>query len=1270
MIHFYRKISQNREDCFNVDIEEKLSQEEKDKLIWLLAETFEPENFKESSFFNFGENVVEIGPRLNFATPFSTNAVAICHSCGLDKVKRVEKSRRYKLSFEEDKTKFIVDNHDRMTECEYPQSLKSFESDIVPEKVFTVRLIEKGISALEKINKDMGLGMDDWDIKFYHDLFVNYFKRNPTNVECFQLGQANSEHSRHWFFKGKLIIDGQEMLENLFTIVKSTWKANSTNSVIAFSDNSSAIIGNKIKTILPKYPGLTSPFNLSEQIYHLVFTAETHNFPCAVAPFPGGETGTGGRIRDVQATGRGALVVAGTAGFCTGNLNIPDYEIAGEDRGKFTYPNNLALPLKIMLNESSGAFDYGNKFGEPCIQGFTRTFGMELANGERREWLKPIMFTGGVGQISDKHLKKEDAKENMLIVQIGGPAYRIGMGGGAASSMIGGQNKAELDFNAVQRGDAEMEQKMNRLVRACVEMGDNNPILSIHDQGAGGPCNVLTELVAPVGGRVDICKIIIGDKTMSVLEIWGAEYQERNALLIGKNRIEQFKNICGREKVTCEVLGEVKGDGKIIVCDSADNSTPVDLELEKILGDMPQKIFTYERAKPILNPLVLPENLKIEEAVKKIFSLPSVGSKGYLVRKVDRSVTGLITRQQCCGPLQLPVSNVSVIAQSHFSNSGAAIAIGEQPIKMLVDEKAGARMAVGEMLTNMVWAAITSIQDIKCSLNWMWAAKLPNEGAVLYDAAIAARDLMIKLGVAVDGGKDSLSMAAKVNGDIVKAPGEMVVSGYVGVSDINKVITPDIKKPGSSKLMFIDLANGKNRLGGSALAQAHGQIGDTCSDMEDANLLVNAFNAVQEMIKNNLILAGHDISDGGLVTTLSEMAMAGNCGLDVKIFKDKNVVAQLFAEELGLVIEYEDSEEMENKINKILQKYKLKVYILGNTAKEKKVIIRQGELIVFSVETNELLKWWEATSDRLEEMQINPVLAKEQAQNHIRLSGPKYELTFSPEKAKPELLSALDKPKVAILREEGSNGDREMTSAFFMTGFEPWDVTMSDLLDKKVSLDEFRGLIFVGGFSYADVLDSAKGWAGKIKFNSDLRDEFNRFYNRPDTFSLGVCNGCQLMALLGWVPKQGITEAKQPRFIRNKSGRFESRWVNVKILESPAIMLKDMAGSSLGVWVAHGEGYLHCPDANILADIKNKNLTPLVYVDDNGEATEKYPYNPNSSPCGITALCSPDGRHLAMMPHPERAFLKWQWPYMPEDWKKDLPASPWLKMFQNAREWC
>jgi phosphoribosylformylglycinamidine synthase len=1179
-----------------------------------------------------------------------------------------------------------------MTECRYPEPLTTFETGVAPEPVREIPVLEEGRAALEKINREMGLAFDDWDLDYYTRLFAEKMGRNPTNVECFDIAQSNSEHSRHWFFRGRLMIDGNEAPDHLMALIKAPLRVNPNNSVIAFRDNSSSIRGYRIRTIAPNQPGEPAPFVPVELDYDIIFTAETHNFPSGVAPFPGAETGTGGRIRDVHATGRGSLVVAGTAAYCVGNLRIPGYRLPWED-DDLLYPDNLAPPLQIEIEASDGASDYGNKFGEPVINGFTRSFGLRLPNGERREWIKPIMFSGGIGQMDARHTEKGLPEEGMWVVKIGGPAYRIGMGGGAASSMVQGENVAELDFNAVQRGDAEMEQKVNRVLRACVELGDENPIVSIHDQGAGGNCNVLKEIVEPAGARIEVRKIPVGDDSLSVLEIWGAEYQEQDALLLRPRHDKSFRYLCDREKVPVGFVGRITGDGRIVLHDEEDDSTPVNLELDAVLGDMPQKTFELQRVEPVTRPLDIPADLSVREALDRVLRLLSVGSKRFLTTKVDRAVTGLVARQPCAGPLQLTVADVAVIAQSHFGITGAATAIGEQPIKGLLHPQAMARMCVGEALTNLVWALTSGLEDVKCSGNWMWAAKLPGEGSALYDAAAALSGILLQLGIAIDGGKDSLSMAAIAprhdgEDEVVKAPGSLVVSAYVTCPDITKTVTPDLKLPGSGQLLFVDLGRGKQRLGGSALAQVFGQLGDESPDLDDAGLLGRAFNVVQQLIAAGLVRAGHDRSDGGLVTTLLEMAFAGNCGIDVDLRTERPAgranppaatdsdaaaastgpIAALFAEELGLVIEIDPHDEP--RVLDAFRRADVPCAMIGSTVEEPTIRIRMDGNEVLNDDMRDLRDVWEETSFEIDSLQANPECVEQERTGLRDRKRPPYALSFEPALTTPATIQAASNYPVAIVREEGSNGDREMASAFFAAGFEPWDVAMSDLQAGRIELSRFRGVAFVGGFSYADVLDSAKGWAGVIRFHEGVYRQFKEFYERPDTFSLGVCNGCQLHALLGWVPWPGIADELQPRFIQNSSGRFESRFTTVEIRESPAIMLQGMAGSTLGIWLQHGEGRAFFPDEEVLGRVEQEALAPIRFVDDDGYVTNGYPFNPNGSAHGIAALCSPDGRHLAMMPHPERTIMKWNWSWMPEDWKESLGASPWLRMFQNAREWC
>lgn len=1267
------------EYCFNVESEAPLDAEEVTVLGWLLAETFQPEGFAPESFLaGMDGTLLEVGPRLNFSTAWSTNAASIFRACGLGGIRRIERSRRYLLETdgplgEDEIDAFLAAVHDRMTECPYPEPLNSFDPGVEPEQVLRVPVLEEGRAALERINEEMGLAFDDRDLDYYTELFRSRMGRDPTNVELFDIAQSNSEHSRHWFFKGRLIIDGTEVPHHLIGLIQEPWKANPNNSTIAFHDNSSAIRGYGIRTITPVRPGEPAPFLESELDYDIIFTAETHNFPSGVAPFPGAETGTGGRIRDVHATGRGALVVAGTAAYCVGNLRIPGYTLPWEDPD-FRYPGNLATPLRIEIEASDGASDYGNKFGEPVITGYTRSFGQRLPGGERREWIKPIMFSGGIGQLDARHREKDEPEQEMWVVKVGGPAYRIGMGGGAASSMVQGENVAELDFNAVQRGDAEMEQKVNRVIRACVELGDRNPIISIHDQGAGGNCNVLKEIVHPAGARIEVRAIPVGDETLSVLEIWGAEYQEQDALLLRPDHEALFRELCGRENVPVAFVGRITGDGHIVLHDELDGSTPVNLVLDDVLGDMPPKTFELERRRTELAPLALPDSLTVPDALDRVLRLLSVGSKRFLTTKVDRSVTGLVARQQCAGPLQLTVADVAVIAQSHFGTTGGATAIGEQPIKGLIDTAAMARMSVGEAFTNLVWAPVSALEDVRCSGNWMWAAKLPGEGAALYGAAVALRDVLLELGAAVDGGKDSISMAALAPAsdgadEVVKAPGSLVVSAYVTCPDITKTITPDLELPGTGRLLYVDLGRGRHRLGGSALAQVFAQLGDETPDLEDAALLKRAFLVVQELLQEGKVAAGHDRSDGGLITTLLEMAFAGNVGIDVELESDgADAIAFFFAEELGLVLEVDAADEED--VLEAFHMADVPCQSIGQTGNDRHVRIRYGGQLVLDRDMRDLRDLWEATSFQLDRLQANPDCVDEEERGLRDRTAPPFELSFTPAGTSPSVLAASGKIPVAIVREEGSNGDREMASAFYQAGFEPWDVVMSDLLSDRIGLERFRGVAFVGGFSYADVLDAAKGWAGVIRFNDDLRRQFQEFYEREDTFSLGVCNGCQLSALLGWVPWPDIADELQPRFIRNASGRFESRFTSVRVQESPAIMLNGMAGSTLGIWVAHSEGRAYFPDPAVLERVEAGSLAPIRFVDDDGRITEEYPFNPNGSPGGIAALCSPDGRHLALMPHPERVFLTWQWGWMPPEWRRTLEVSPWLRLFQNAREWC
>ncbi|XP_057632352.1 phosphoribosylformylglycinamidine synthase isoform X2 [Chionomys nivalis] len=1282
--------------CYNVHwaAETLPGAEEMKKLKWLFGCPLLLDDVAQESWLVPGSNdlLLEVGP---------SSIVSVCQASGLRAVDRVETTRRYRLSFAlhptaEMQAISLAALHDRMTEQQYPDPIQSFSPQSIPAPLSgSIDILAEGRLALEKANQDLGLALDSWDLDFYTKRFQE-LQRNPSTVEAFDLAQSNSEHSRHWFFKGQLHVDGKKLAHSLFESIVSTQACSNPNNVLKFCDNSSAIQGKEVRFLQPEDPTQPSCFRQQQGLRHVVFTAETHNFPTGVAPFSGATTGTGGRIRDVQCTGRGAHVVAGTAGYCFGNLHIPGYNLPWEDPS-FQYPGNFARPLEVAIEASNGASDYGNKFGEPVLAGFARSLGLQLPGGQRREWIKPIMFSGGIGSMEAKHVGKESPEPGMEVVKVGGPVYRIGVGGGAASSVqVQGDNTSDLDFGAVQRGDPEMEQKMNRVIRACVEAPGGNPICSLHDQGAGGNGNVLKELSDPAGAIIYTSRFQLGDPTLNALEIWGAEYQESNALLLRPSDRDFLNRVSARERCPVCFVGTITGDKRITLVDdrecpvgkngqgdaSLTPPTPVDLELDWVLGKMPQKEFFLQREPPVLQPLVLPPDLSVRQALERVLRLPAVASKRYLTNKVDRSVSGLVAQQQCVGPLQTPLADVAVVALSHQELTGAATALGEQPVKSLLDSKVAARLAVSEALTNLVFALVTDLRDVKCSGNWMWAAKLPGEGAALADACEAMVTLMAALGVAVDGGKDSLSMAARVGTETVRAPGSLVISAYAVCPDITATVTPDLKHPGGKgHLLYVPLSPGQHRLGGTALAQCFSQLGEHPPDLDLPENLVRAFRITQGLLKDRRLCSGHDVSDGGLVTCLLEMAFAGNCGIEVDVSAPGiDALPVLFAEEPGLVLEVQETD-----VAGVLLRYQgagLQCLELGHTGEagpQAMVRVSVNGTVVVEEPVGQLRALWEETSFQLELLQAEPRCVEEEKQGLKERTGPRYCLPPTFPIASVPCKPGGPVPRVAILREEGSNGDREMADAFHLAGFEVWDVTMQDLCSGAIGLDAFHGVAFVGGFSYADVLGSAKGWAAAVTFNPRAREELGRFRRRPDTFSLGVCNGCQLLALLGWVggdPNEEQDESghdlqptKPGLLLRhNLSGRFESRWATVRVEPGPALMLRGMEGSVLPVWSAHGEGYMAFSSPELRAKIEARGLVPLHWADDDGNPTEQYPLNPNGSPGGIAGICSQDGRHLALMPHPERAVRPWQWAWRPSPFDA-LATSPWQQLFVNAWNW-
>jgi len=1263
---------------FYIDSDRPLEPDEITKLEWLLRETFQPEMFGASS--SLDGQILEVGPRIAIVTPQSTNAVAICQACGLTSITRIERARRYQIKLKQgiSLTKNQLDEisrllFDRMTEEVYEKPLTTFESGIQPEPVKIIPLLEEGISALEKINIELGMALDEIRKNYVYNHFVNVLKRNPTVVELYNFSGLTSEHARHNIFRGQFIIDGVPMPDSLMDMIRETVRVNPGNVEKAFDDNACAVDGHHVKVLMPLNPETVSIYGVKEIEYCIIFKVETHNHPTGVEAYQGAATGTGGLMRDIFAMGRGGLIIAGFACYFVSNLHIPGYKLPWE-KVYGSHPPLLKKPLEILIEASNGASYYGNCFGQPIIMGSTTSFEQKVPPGEWIGYTKPGMVAGAIGLIDKKHAKKKKPEKDYLVVQIGGDAYPIGFGGASASSMDAGVNVEELDFASVQRANPEMEQRKYRVIRACSELGDENPIETIQDLGAGGDSIAVPEIVFPVGARIELRKIPCGDKTMTVLVYWCNESQERVVFLIKPESLDLILKICKRERCPVAVIGECTGDGKITLVDE-DGSMPVKLGLDFLLADLPKKVIETEHAKWPRRSLTLPAGLTVREALERVLRLVKVGSKGFLTRKVDRSVTGLIAQQQTVGSLQLTMADYAVTADSYLDTTGSAMAIGDQPIKGIVNRPASGRMTIAEALTNLVWAKIESFDSINFSCTWQWPCGQPGEEAELYDTVEAVTELCKQLGLRIPVGKDSLSMTAKTVVDgkptNIKAPGTLEAVAVAPCPDIRKKVTPDLKKAGKSRLIFIDLAPGKMRLGGSALAQVYEQVGNEVPDVEDPLLLKNSF-AVQELIEKGLILAGHDRSEGGLITILLEMAFAGNCGLEVD-FKNESIwgsdpMSLLFNEELGLGFEY--LPENESAILEILDNYGIKdhSHIIGKAIEDKRITITLNSEVVLDEDMLILRDIWWETSFKLDELQANPKVVREERKAIYDHPGLKFRLTFTPEPTPEYLLKRLHKPRVAILREEGTNGDREMAAAFYLAGFEVWDVTMTDLAEGRVSLKDSKGVAFCGGFSFADVLDAGKGWAGVTEFNERIRKEFGEFFTRPDTFSFGVCNGCQLMALLGVVPWSGIETEKQPRFILNESEIFESRFVTVKILQSNSIFLRGMEGSELGVWVAHKEGRFHYPDKEIFEQIIADNLAPIRFVD-KGLVTEQYPFNPNGSPFGITALCSDNERFLAFMEHPERLFLDWQWPYWPEEWK-DIKVSPWLRMFQNARKWC
>lgn len=1252
-------------------------------------------------------------PRPGTISPWSSKATDIAHHCGLDVTERVERGIAFYIQHEtalshENKRAIEAIIHDRMTEAVF-HSLS--EATILfrhfePAALKEVDILKGGIEALNKANQEMGLALSPDEI----DYLINYFleiKRNPTDVELMMFAQANSEHCRHKIFNADWIIDSEPKNQSLFSMIRHTHQQCPQGTIVAYADNAAIIEG---ATINRFYPGKHHAYGYAMEPTHLLIKVETHNHPTAISPFPGAATGVGGEIRDEGATGRGAKPKAGLAGFSVSNLRIPDFiqpweAWHGYEQECYGKPARIASALEIMLVGPIGGAAFNNEFGRPNLAGYFRTFEAHVA-GEIRGYHKPIMLAGGVGQISHRHTAKQSFSTDALLIQLGGPGMLIGLGGGAASSMDTGTNTEELDFDSVQRGNAEMQRRAQEVIDRCWQLersGQPNLILSIHDVGAGGLSNALPELVhgAGCGGRFDLRAIPSEESGMSPMQIWCNEAQERYVLAIRRESLALFQGICERERCPYAVVGETIVQQQLIVSDEKPSAKPIDMPLSVLLGKPPKMTRKVAHISKTLVPLDL-IGLSLQEAAYRVLRLPAVADKTFLIAIGDRSVGGMTARDQMVGPWQIPVADVAVTTMGYQTYLGEAFALGERAPLALIDPAASARMAVGEAITNIAAAAIGHLSEIKLSANWMAAAGHAGEDAALYDAVHAvAMELCPQLGISIPVGKDSMSMKTawqESNGDKDKeqkeviAPLSLIISAFARVSDVRKTLTPQLRTDcGETELILIDLGGGRNRLGGSALAQVYGQLGNIAPDLSSAaeiDKLKRLFSAIQELNDADQIVAYHDRSDGGLFVTLCEMAFAGHVGVTVNLdqlcfdplandvdgyeikpevlhgrFLER-LMAVLFSEELGIVIQTEVQHH--EAVLRTLSQAGLgqDSFVLGNLNEQDEIRFLRNNKIVFQEKRVNLQRAWSETTYQMQKLRDNPACAQQEFDRILDTSDPGLSaaLTFAIDEdiAAPFIHTGI-RPKMAILREQGVNGHVEMAAAFDRAGFDAIDVHMSDIMAGRVSLGDYKGFAACGGFSYGDVLGAGEGWAKSILFNARAHHEFQSFFERRDTFALGVCNGCQMMSNLHEIiPGTG----HWPHFERNLSEQFEARFVMVEIPCSPSLFFDGMAGSRLPITVAHGEGYTAFSSDQQLESALS--YVALRFVDHRGAPTERYPFNPNGSPQGITGLTSTDGRFTILMPHPERVFRTVQHSWHVDTWLED---SPWMRMFRNARKW-
>ena len=1256
-----------------VDVDKTLDSDAKAVLDSLLHTESQPDTT------NPDARVFLVIPRPGTISPWSSKATDIAHNCGLSDVHRIERGILYHVVSDNslntaDWQAISALLHDRMTESVFSDIEEAerlfYQSEPAPFN--SVDILTCGRDALKKANTDLGLALAEDEI----DYLVENFKtmnRNPSDVELMMFAQANSEHCRHKIFNADWVIDGKQQKKSLFSMIRNTHEKNPGGVLSAYHDNSAVMKGSKAGRFFAEPQN--HQYEYHEEDIHILMKVETHNHPTAIAPFPGAATGSGGEIRDEGATGRGSKPKAGLCGYSVSNLKIPaSPQVWETDFGK---PGRIVSALDIMLEAPIGAAAFNNEFGRPNICGYFRTYEEKVSSfgGEEvRGYHKPIMLAGGLGNIRADHVDKNDIPPGSQIVVLGGPAMLIGLGGGAASSMATGESQESLDFASVQRGNPEIERRVQEVIDTCVQMGAQNPIISIHDVGAGGLSNALPELVndSGRGGHFELRLIPNDEPGMAPMEIWCNEAQERYVLAVSSANIDDFSDICARERCPFAIVGEATKEQDLIVGDGHFDNTPINMPMDVLLGK-PPKMRRDVKHHPVAKQDFSLADINISEAAKRVLALPTVASKNFLITIGDRTVTGMVARDQMVGPWQVPVADVAVTAAAYDSLKGEAMAMGERTPIALLDHAASARMAVGEAITNIAAARINKISDMVLSANWMAPAGHPGEDAGLYDAVKAVgEELCPKLGIAIPVGKDSMSMKTvwddEKGNHSVTAPLSLIISAFAPVEDVSLTLTPELRTDkGDSDLILIDLGKGKNRLGATCLAQVYKKLGHHSADLEDPNSLKNFFSVIQKLNKKGLLLAYHDRSDGGLLATVCEMAFAGHSGINISLDElGDSSIASLFNEELGAVIQvqHEYTDEVLAELHDAgLAHYS---HVIGQLNNDDNIVIQYNDRDVLNEKRRSLQRIWSETSYQIQALRDNAECAKQEFDTLLDHNDPGLHAKLSfdaQENISAPYLNIGHRPRMAILREQGVNGHVEMAAAFEKAGFASVDVHMSDIIDGRHSLNDFQGLVACGGFSYGDVLGAGGGWAKTILHNNAMRDEFETFFNRPDSFALGVCNGCQMMSHL----KDLIPGASHwPQFERNLSEQFEARFTMVEIQPSASMLFDGMVGSRMPIAVAHGEGQVNFVTDTLSQQVQNDSLVSMKYVDNLGNATEKYPYNPNGSVAGITGLTTKDGRFNIMMPHPERLFRTVQHSWHPDEWGKD---GPWLRLFRNARYW-